>query len=169
MTDPSTGTAAGSAFPSRNDGVTITRAVCSVCGTSFQPMGRRRYCCKRRASPALVPDACRQAAWRVRHSDPKEQSPTARSLPRSQTVYECPSCSSRYLGEQRCPDCQIFCRRVGQGGRCPHCDEPVALEYLTSNQDGDAARPQPARKVGHSRSSNRATPSAPTNTNGQNR
>lgn len=159
MTDPPTGTTAGGAFPSRNDGVTIARAICSVCGTSFQPSGRRRHCS----------DACRQAAWRARHSGPKEQSPNPRSLPRSQTVYECPSCSSRYLGEQRCPDCQIFCRRVGQGGRCPHCDEPVAIEDLTSNQDSEAARPQPARKAGHSRPSNRAAPSARTTANGQNR
>ena len=48
--------------------------------------------------------------------------------PRPATVYECPSCETRYLGEQRCPDCGIFCRRVGPGGPCPHCDEPVALD-----------------------------------------
>jgi hypothetical protein len=50
--------------------------------------------------------------------------------PRLATVYECPACSTRYLGEQRCLDCQRFCRRIGPGGPCPHCDEPVALTDL---------------------------------------
>ena len=33
-------------------------------------------------------------------------------------------------GEQRCPDCGIFGRRIGTGGPCPHCAEPVALTDL---------------------------------------
>jgi hypothetical protein len=109
---------------SRNDGVTIGQGICPVCGGAFHPTGQRRYCS----------DACRQAAWRHRHPSPKEQLPTPNSVSRSQTVYECPSCGSRYLGQQRCPDCHPFCRRVGQGGRCPHCDEPVALADLVSDQ-----------------------------------
>ena len=36
------------------------------------------------------------------------------------------------LHRVRCPDCGIFCRRVGPGGPCPHCDEPVALTDLVS-------------------------------------
>jgi hypothetical protein len=123
MTDPYTGTAAGSAFPSRNDGVTIDRATCSVCGGAFHPTGRRRFCS----------DACRQAAWRRRHPSRKDQLPP-KDVPLSAAVYECPSCGSRYLGEQRCPDCQLFCRRIGPGGRCPHCDEVVAVEDLTGDQ-----------------------------------
>jgi hypothetical protein len=126
MTDGRTRGSAASpdhASPSCNDGVTIARAICSVCGSVFHPTGRRRYCS----------DACRQAAWRHRHSSPKEQLPTPNNVPRSQTVYECPSCGSRYLGEQRCLDCQLFCRRVGPGGPCPHCGEPVAIEDLVSN------------------------------------
>jgi hypothetical protein len=128
MTDLPTGAEAGGTFPSRNggtfpsrnDGVTITRAVCSVCDRAFPPSGRRRYCS----------DACRQAAWRHRHLRPSDQPPPPSNLPRSQIVYECPSCGTRYLGEQRCPDCKLFCRRVGPGGRCPHCDEPVAINDL---------------------------------------
>ena len=137
MTDPradTTNTLADRISPSRNDGVTMTRAICEVCGRAFRPTGRRRFCCKRRASPALVPDACRQAAWRRRHSSPKELAPLPKGVLRSDTVYECPSCGSRYLGEQRCPDCQLFCRRVGPGGRCPHCDEPVAVADLVTDQ-----------------------------------
>ncbi len=46
------------------------------------------------------------------------------------TVYECPDCETRYLDERRCPDCNLFCRRVDAGGNCPHCDEPVAVSDL---------------------------------------
>jgi hypothetical protein len=49
------------------------------------------------------------------------------------TVYECPDCEIRYLDERRCPDCNLFCRRIDTGGNCPHCDEPVALSDLTSH------------------------------------
>ncbi len=46
-------------------------------------------------------------------------------------VYECPDCETRYLDERRCLDCGLFCRRVGTGSNCPHCDEPVAVTDLT--------------------------------------
>ena len=101
--------------PLRNDGLTIA---CPICGRSFRSVGRRRFCS----------DACRQAAWRQRHPDPVPAVPMR--PPRATIVYECPQCSVRYLGEQRCPDCQRFCRRVGLGGPCPHCDEPVAVADL---------------------------------------
>jgi hypothetical protein len=45
-------------------------------------------------------------------------------------VYQCPECEERYLGEQRCPDCNRFGRRLGAGGLCPHCDQPVAVTDL---------------------------------------
>jgi hypothetical protein len=53
---------------------------------------------------------------------------------RGTVVYECPTCGARLLGEQRCPECHVFCRRVGPGGRCPHCDEPVAVVDLISHE-----------------------------------
>lgn len=145
MTDGRTWDSASSPdrpIPLRNDGVTIARAICPVCGSAFHPSGRRRYCS----------DACRQAAWRHRHSSPATSGTSAQArlssrsdpwpaLPegasrpaRSTTVYECPSCGARYLGEQRCPDCRCFCRRVGPGGRCPHCDEPVAIADLVADE-----------------------------------
>ena len=106
--------------PSRDVGVTMT---CSVCGRAFRPVGRRRFCSA----------ACRQAAWRRRHA-----------TVRAAVVYECPACAARYLGEQRCPDCNVFCRRVGLGGRCPHCDEPVAVaDLLGPAGRGTAAAPGP--------------------------
>src|SRR5712692_8890553 len=96
----------------RTPSVTIVVTMdCSVCGTSFEPSGRRRYCC----------DACRQAAWRQRQATPAI--PT--KLSRYDTIYECPSCEVRYIGTQRCDDCNIFCTTLGPGALCPHCDEPV--------------------------------------------
>lgn len=41
-------------------------------------------------------------------------------------IYECPECETRYLNEHRRPDCLLFTRRIGPGGTCPRCDEPVA-------------------------------------------
>lgn len=105
--------------PSRNDSVT-TRS-CPRCGTSFVALGRRRWCS----------DACRQAGHRLRH----QPTPTTLELPQPQpakpgTVYACPSCQQRYLGEQYCPDCSTFCRRLGYGGTCPCCDEPISRDEL---------------------------------------
>ena len=108
-------------IPSRNVGVTIA---CQVCGLSFTPVGRQRVCSA----------ACRQAAWRRRHGAPLPSIP--RRVSRAATIYECPSCDTRYLGEQRCPDCGIFCRRAGPGAPCPHCDEPVLLADLLLGMEG---------------------------------
>jgi len=44
-------------------------------------------------------------------------------------VYECPGCGERGV-ERRCPDCHLFCCRLGPGGRCPACDEVVLIEEL---------------------------------------
>ena len=110
--------------PSRNDHLTIA---CPICGHGFRPSGRRRFCS----------DACRQAAWRARQLVPPVV-PIPQRSPRPATVYECPSCEARYLGDQRCPDCGIFCRRVRPGGPCPHCDEPVALSDLLPVETGGA-------------------------------
>jgi hypothetical protein len=99
--------------PSRNDGVTIA---CPICARRFRPSGRRRFCS----------DACRQAAWRRRQ--PTAFPPIPARIPRAATLYVCPTCDARYLGEQRCPDCSTFCRRLGPGGACPHCEEPLRRE-----------------------------------------
>jgi hypothetical protein len=113
-----------SSSPSRNDGVTIT---CPVCRGRFVPVGRQRVC-----SPA-----CRQAAYRRRHAaaDAPLVVPPHRSR-RNETVYECPSCETRYLGNQRCSECGVFCRRVGAGGLCPECGEPVAITDLLDGMAG---------------------------------
>jgi hypothetical protein len=84
--------------PSRDDGVTIA---CDVCGTEFVPVGRKRFC----------KPACRQAAWRERHPAPLPPLPSR--APRLATVYECPECAARYLGDQRCEPCGVFAVELG--------------------------------------------------------
>ncbi len=56
---------------------------------------------------------------------------------RDATIYQCPQCDERYLGQQRCDDCGTFCRHVGPGGPCPHCDEPVAIKDLITVKGED--------------------------------
>jgi hypothetical protein len=115
----------GARTPLRNDDRNDTAARCPACGQPFTPSGRRRWCS----------DACRQAAWRRRHPAP---SPAAAALPAAPpaasdgTIYQCPECDQRYIGQQYCDDCATFCRRIGPGGPCPHCDEPVSVNDLTT-------------------------------------
>jgi hypothetical protein len=89
-------------------------ATCGLCGGPL-PAGRARRWCS---------DACKQAAFRLRRSAPRAPLPG-----RADTVYECPECEARYL-VQRCEDCNRFCRRLGPGGPCPHCDELVVLDDI---------------------------------------
>ena len=111
-------------LPSRHDGVTMA---CPVCGCAFTVAGRRRFCS----------DACRAAAYRRRNAivRPVVVVPTpTRRVP--MTVYECGGCGVRAVGEQRCPDCSTFMRRVGLGGPCPGCDEPVTVAELIGQEVG---------------------------------
>lgn len=71
--------------------------------------------------------ACRQLAFRRRRAVPP---PAPIRLPTHFIVYQCPECEQRYLGAWRCPDCNLFCRRLGAGDACPHCGEPVAVSDL---------------------------------------
>ena len=78
-----------------------------MCSTSFPSGGRRTFCS----------DTCRKSAYRRRHQlAPEPVEVPARRPRRAITVYECPQCESRYLGEQHCDDCGVFCRRIGFGG-----------------------------------------------------
>jgi len=111
-------------MPLRDDSRNDTTARCPACGQPFTRTGRRRWCS----------DACRQKAWRSRHlAEPAAA--VAESLPavrphRDHTVYECGDCGQRFIGQQRCDDCGTFCRRLGPGGTCPACDEPVTIADL---------------------------------------
>ena len=50
------------------------------------------------------------------------------------TVYECQGCGARAVGQQRCEECGTFMRKLGLGGPCPHCDEPVAVTELLDQE-----------------------------------
>lgn len=110
--------------PVRYDNATT----CGYCGADFVATGRKRWCC----------DACRQAAWRARRDAPRLHQPA-----KADTVYACPACDARYLGEQRCPDCNCWCTRVGPGGECPHCDGVVAITDIVN----ETALAAPARRA----------------------
>jgi hypothetical protein len=98
----------------RDDSATMA---CPVCGKDFVVSGRRRHCST----------ACRQAAWRRRSAAPSEP-----LVAKPDTVYECPTCEAKFLGEQRCGECNTWARRVGPGGLCPCCDEPISIMELMS-------------------------------------
>lgn len=104
---------------------------CPMCGAGFHRIRRQRFCSA----------ACRQAAWRARHDLPPIPAATAavtRPTRRDVTVYTCPECEQRYLGQQWCPDCNRPCTRVGVGGLCPECEHPVALDDLLDQHQNQA-------------------------------
>jgi hypothetical protein len=108
--------------PSRDDSATV---FCPVCQQPFARQGKRRWCS----------DACRSTAWRRR----RQARPPATLVPpvrprRPITVYECDSCGARAVGQQRCEECRTFMRKLGLGGACPHCDEPVAVTELLDQE-----------------------------------
>jgi hypothetical protein len=119
--------------PSRDDIETTSPgalAQCPTCGAQFRRVRRQRYC-----SPA-----CKQAAWRARHHDPLAQAtphptPAPPTTRRHVTVYTCPDCEERYLGQQWCDDCNRPCTRTGIGGLCPACDHPIAIDELLSQHE----------------------------------
>lgn len=99
---------------------------CPVCQVAITS-ARARYCS----------NACKQRAYRQRQTgdrpidlDVLAADLRSRRILVAHTVYECPACEARLLGQQRCPDCHVFCRRLGLGGPCPHCDDPVTLAEL---------------------------------------
>ncbi len=104
------------------------RPLCPVCWTPFTRIRRQRYCT----------DACRKTAWTRRHAATRQLTEAAVPQPtrrRDTTIYECQSCETRYHGEQWCHDCNQPCARVGIGGSCPHCAEPVALADLLDTKE----------------------------------
>lgn len=126
----------------RNGSPSPARLSCPVCAMAL-PAGRARYCSA----------ACRQRAFRLRHlrgvggtagvdGDGRRAIDVAalrQELQRQRTlvahtVYECPRCEERFVGERRCPDCHIFCRALGLGGPCPACDHPIELSELLGKE-----------------------------------
>jgi ssDNA-binding Zn-finger/Zn-ribbon topoisomerase 1 len=99
---------------------------CPMCNTALL---------KSRATFCSV--ACKQRAFRLRHQQPAmpELTIVREQLKRqwllaAHTIYECPSCEERFVGERRCPSCHLFCRALGVGGQCPECDQPILLSDL---------------------------------------
>jgi hypothetical protein len=120
----------GSRYGSADPAAAQPRRSCPACQAALTS-ARARYCS----------DACKQRAYRLRQTDNPVDLDALTADLRSRralvarTVYECPSCDARFLGEQRCPDCHVFCRRIGVGGPCPHCDDPVTLAELLGLQE----------------------------------
>lgn len=109
--------------PSRNANVTARE--CAVCAGPLPAAGRTRRWCS---------NACRQAAFRARHSQPvSPPALPAKTARRPHTIYQCPDCETRLLGTQQCPDCGTFMTRIGLGGLSPCCDEPITFEELLDN------------------------------------
>ena len=97
--------------------------LCPVCWTPFTKVGRQRYCT----------DSCRKTAWTRRHTNTAvitEPVVPQAIRRRDVTIYSCPTCDTRYHGQRWCHDCNQPCTRIGLGGTCPHCDEPVAITDL---------------------------------------
>jgi hypothetical protein len=101
--------------------------VCPVCGRTFPIDGRGIYC----------EPKCRQRAYRLRHR--QSHGPLLTELTNrlrreqrliAQTVYECPTCQERFLGERRCGECNQWCRNMGVGGHCSDCDEILTIADL---------------------------------------
>ena len=99
---------------------------CLVCAMPLADV-RARFC-----SPAH-----RQLAYRLRRrTPPTSNEPDLRGqlqrqrLLAAHSVYECPRCEERFVGERRCPSCHVFARSLGLGGHCPECDQPILLADL---------------------------------------
>lgn len=87
------------------DGSPSAPRPCPLCAAP-RPSRRARYCSA----------ACRQRAYRLRrqtagadHLAGLRQELRRRRALVAQTVYECPICEARFVGERRCPDCHRFC------------------------------------------------------------
>lgn len=105
-----------------------------------QPRGRRcsAASCHRLLTSArsrYCSGACRMRALRQRRALSEEaysleQVEAPRPRRADHCVYECTSCGERFLGEQRCPDCNLYARNLGLGAPCPDCDHPIVLAEL---------------------------------------
>jgi len=113
----------------RRDGSRDGSGGCLVCSAALRSR-RARYCSR----------AHQQLAFRLRHQQPLPDLQQLRhELQRrravvARTVYECPNCGERSIGERRCPDCQLFSRAIGLGGHCPECDTPLLLVDLLGEE-----------------------------------
>ena len=130
--------------PPRNDIETTSAgdSRCRLCGDQFRRIRRQTHC-----SPA-----CRQAAWRARNIATRLAGAVP-ALPvrhrREVTVHACTECDQRYFGEQWCGDCNRPCTRVGIGGTCPNCEEPVAVDELLERHNDQLTGAKPGEPSLH--------------------
>ena len=102
---------------------------CLVCGAPLAS-SRKRYCSR----------AHQQRAFRLRRQpgppDLKRlrQELRQRRAVVAHTIYECPRCSERLVGERRCPECNLYGRAVGLGGYCLECETPLLLVDLLGEE-----------------------------------
>ena len=102
---------------------------CLVCGAALTS-SRARSCSR----------AHQQQAFRLRHQPSLpdlqrlRQELQRRRAVVARTIYECPSCGERLVGERRCSDCRLFTRAIGLGGHCPECDTPLLLVDLLGEE-----------------------------------
>lgn len=115
--------------PSREPAHTARTRTCALCAEPVNS-SRARYCSR----------ACQQRAFRVRHAAPLPDLTEIRQAWRrtrtltAHTIYECPTCEMRFLGERRCGDCNTFCRALGLGGACLDCDALILLVELVGEE-----------------------------------
>jgi len=115
--------------PPMRDGSRDGGTGCLVCGKTLESP-RARYCSR----------AHQQRAFRLRQqTTPPDLHRLRQELQQRRTViahtiYECPSCGERLVGERRCPECNLFSRAVGLGGHCPECDTPLLLVDLLGEE-----------------------------------
>jgi len=106
--------------------VVVSRA-CPACGGT--PPSTRSIYCKPACKATGVSSAPANVAQHRRSGHPARRTPTQR-LPVAHTVYKCPRCGERFLGERRCGDCHVYARSIGLGGSCPDCDTVILLADL---------------------------------------
>ena len=94
----------GSRYGSSDRADARSHRACPVCQVAITS-ARARYCS----------DACKQRAYRQRQTgdlpvdlDALTTDLRSRRALVAHTVYECPTCETRLLGERRCPDCHLF-------------------------------------------------------------
>ena len=96
---------------------------CPICQQPFTPTSEQRWCS----------EPCRVAAWRRRQVAAPARVRPARPAPVLR-VYLCAGCGARTTGPAWCPTCRSPMRRLGLGGPCPHCEQPVAVTELLGEE-----------------------------------
>ena len=112
----------------RRDGSRDGSVGCLVCGAALAST-RARSCSR----------AHQQRTFRLRHQRDVDLQRVRHQLRlrhglAAQTVYECPSCGERFVGQRRCPECNLFSRAVSLGGHCLECEAPVLLTDLLGEE-----------------------------------